>query len=86
MQLIFQLSFCSFLFNKFPSHLQFLSCTRLKTLRIMEDKVASIVCNLMLNVMYTSLSSLNMFDYASLLNLPQLMESNESWKVLFDYL
>ncbi len=56
MQLIFQLSFCSFPFNEFPSHLQFLSCTRLKALRIMEDKVASIVCNLMLNLMYASLS------------------------------
>jgi len=55
MQLVFQLSFSRPLFNELPDNDQFLSCTRFKTLRVMEDEVASIVCNLMLNIMQAPL-------------------------------
>ena len=55
MQLILQLWHRRPLFNEFPNIFQLLSGTRFKALRIMEDKVASIICNLVLNVMYASL-------------------------------
>ena len=55
MQLIFELSFSSLLLNELPSNLQFPSWTRFKTLGVMEDKVTSRVCNLMLNIMQASL-------------------------------
>lgn len=55
MQLIFQFS-CSRPFsNELPNMLQLLSCPRLKTLRIMEDKIAPMVCNLVLNIVYAFL-------------------------------
>ena len=74
MQLIFQLSFSRPLFNECPNNLQLLNCTRFKTLRVMENEVASRVGNLMLNIMYVSLAkcciSNNNF---MLLDSPQLM-------------
>ncbi len=61
--------------------LQLLTCTRFKTLRVMEDKVASMVCNLVLNIMYTSLMIIAL-SYARHVyikfDLPQLMASNVS--------
>ena len=55
MQLILQFGCSRLLFNEVPNNLYLLLCTRLKTLWVMEDKVASFVCNLMLNLMYASL-------------------------------
>ncbi len=48
----------------------------------MEDKVTeSMICNLMLNIMHASLPSSHMYALVHLgimIQLPQLMESNES--------
>ena len=56
MQLIFQLGCSRPLLNEVPNNLYLSLCTRLKTFRVMENKVASFICNLMLNIMYTSLT------------------------------
>ena len=56
MQLILQLGRSRLLLNKVPNNLYLILCTRLKTFRVMEDKVASFVCNPKVNVMYTSLT------------------------------
>ena len=55
MQLILQFGCSRHLLNEVPNNLYLLLCTRLKALWVMEDKVASFICNLMLNVMYSSL-------------------------------
>ncbi len=89
MQLVFQLSFSRLLFNELPSNLQFLSWTTFKTLRVMEDKVTSRICNMMLNMMQASLWSslhVNGCIHTSLSGSPQLMASNESQTVQADYL
>ena len=88
MQLLLQLSFCRLLFNKLPSNLQFLSWTRFKPLRVMEDKVTSRVCNLMLNIMHASLLSLHVNGCipTSSSDSPQVMASNESQTVQAVYL
>ena len=90
MQLVLQLSFCRLLFNELPSNLQFLSWTRFKTLRVMEDKVTFRVCNLMLNIMQASLLSLHeiheWYIHTSLSDSPQVMASNESQTVQADFL
>ena len=88
MQLVFQLSFCRLLFNELPSNLQFLSGPRFKTLRVMEDKVTSRVCNLMLNIMQASLFSLhvNRYIHTLLSDSPQVMVSNDLQSVQADYL
>jgi hypothetical protein len=54
----------------------------------MEDKVASRVCNLMLNIMQTSLLSLyvNGYIHTSLSDSPQVMASNELQTAPADYL
>ena len=54
----------------------------------MEDKVTSMVCNLMLNIMQASLLSLHVNGYihTSLTDSPQVMVSNESQTVQADYL
>jgi hypothetical protein len=54
----------------------------------MEDKVASRVCNLMLNIVQASLLSLyvNGYIHTSLSDSPQLKASNESQNVQADYL
>jgi hypothetical protein len=55
MQLIFQFNCNGPLLNEFPNNLQLLACASFKTLRVMEDKVASWVGNLVLNIMYAPL-------------------------------
>ena len=55
MQLILQLGCSQPFCNEVPNNLYLLLCTRLKTLWVMEDKVASFICDLMLNIMYSSL-------------------------------
>ena len=55
MELIFQLSCSRSFLNEFPSNLHLLTCTSLKTPRVMEDKVASRVGNLVLNIMHAPL-------------------------------
>ncbi len=67
MQLIFKLSSSSLLLNKFPNFLNLFTWTRLKTFRIMEDKVASMICNLMLNIMSTPLTICCMSEGISIL-------------------
>ena len=84
MQLIFQLGCSRLLLNEIPNNLYFLLCTRLKTLRVMEDKVTSFICNLMLNVMYASdnlIQSAYEHIHSLTSNSPQLMVSNVSQKV-----
>jgi hypothetical protein len=56
MQLMFQFIFGRLLCNEVPNNLNLFLCTRFKALRVMEDKVASIICNSMLNIMYASLT------------------------------
>ena len=56
MQLILQFGCSRLLLNEVPNNLYLLLCTRLKALGVMEDKVASFICNLMLNIMFTSLT------------------------------
>ena len=56
MQLIFQFIFGRLLLNEVPNNLNLFLCTRFKALRVMEDKVTSIICNPMLNIMYASLT------------------------------
>ncbi len=67
MQLILELSCSRPLFNEIQNNLQLLPCTRLKTLRVMEDKVAPFICNLMFNFMNASLIACIMVS-TSLLN------------------
>ena len=55
MQLILQFMCCRSLLNEVPNNLNLILCTRFKALRVMEDKVASIICNPMLNIMNASL-------------------------------
>lgn len=45
------------LLNEFPNILYLLVSTRLKSWRIVEDEVASRICDLMLDIMHTSLES-----------------------------
>jgi hypothetical protein len=54
----------------------------------MEDEVAFMVCNLMLNIMQASLLSLhvNRYIHTPLSNSPQVMASDESQTVQADYL
>ena len=56
MQLILQFGCSRLLLNEVPNNLYLLLCTRFKASWIMKDKVASFICNLMLNVMFTSLT------------------------------
>ena len=56
MQLILQLGCSRLLLNEIPNNLYLLLCTRLKTFGVMENKVASFICNPMLNIMYTPLT------------------------------
>ena len=56
MQLISQLSCSRSLLNEFPNNLHLLTCTSFKAPRVMEDKVASRVGNLVLNIMYAPLN------------------------------
>src|SRR5258705_13377940 len=58
MQLISHLNCSGLLLNKPPNSLQLLTCTSFKSLRVMEDKVPSRVCHLVLNVMYASLTNM----------------------------
>ena len=55
MQLISQFKCRRLFLYEVPNSIHLLTCTSFKPLRIMEDKVASRVCNLVLNVMYSSL-------------------------------
>ena len=68
MQLIFELSCGRPLLDEIPNNFQLVPCTRLKTLRVMEDKVAPFICNLMFNIMNTSLIVACVTVSASLLN------------------
>ena len=57
MQLISQFKCRRLFLYEVPNSIHLLTCTSFKPLRIMEDKVASRVCNLVLNVMYSSLKT-----------------------------
>ena len=84
MKLILQLSFCRLLFNEVPSNLQLLSRTRFKTLRVMEDKVTSRVCNLMLNIMQASLFPLHVIEYIVHPNIIIQFTSSDGIKCISD--
>ena len=89
MQLILQLGCSRLLLNEVPDNLYMylLLCTRLKTLWVMEDKVASFICNFMFNIMYTSLTfewnqwvlSASMYRLASMDGIKWVSQGSNSW-------
>ena len=56
MQLILHFNCRRPLLNEFPNYLHLLASTSFKALRVMKNKVASRVCNLVFNVMYAPLN------------------------------